>query len=505
MNTCARMESTSEAGKIQLSAETANELLKNGKANWFLPRPDRIYAKGKGELNTFFVKSNLNRGSDQQNTENSSNHMSSQHQDTSDVESVGEDMDGNSDRKSRLIDWNVEKLVEILRLILARREVSNVATKARQNERRVDDSFLVASLTPLDEVKEIIALPKFNGHVAKMQRDPDSVQVPQMALDQIRDYVTCIANMYRSNPFHNFDHASHVVMSVTKLLSRIVAPSDLPLLSDNPDAMNGEASAATLHDHTYGITSDPLTQFSCAWSALIHDVDHTGVPNTQLVKENTTLAQLYKNRSVAEQNSLDLSWKLFMDKRYDDFRKLLCPTVVELRRFRQLVVNCVMATDIMDRELKILRNNRWERAFNPSHNAPVASAPDQHRESAKHQVDRKATIVIEHLIQASDVAHTMQHWHVYRKWNENLFREMYKAYQDGRADNDPTESWYSGEMGFMDFYVIPLARKLKDCGVFGISSDEYLTYVMGNRVEWERRGKDIVAEMVERIRNEGIY
>ena len=35
--------------------------------------------------------------------------------------------------------------------------------------------------------------------------------------------------------------------------------------------------------------------------------------------------------------------------------------------------------------------------------------------------NRKATIVIEHLIQASDVSHTMQHWEVYISWNEKLF------------------------------------------------------------------------------------
>ena len=37
-------------------------------------------------------------------------------------------------------------------------------------------------------------------------------------------------------------------------------------------------------------------------------------------------------------------------------------------------------------------------------------------------------MVVEHLIQASDVAHTMQHWQVYAKWNERLFVEMYTAY-----------------------------------------------------------------------------
>lgn len=51
-------------------------------------------------------------------------------------------------------------------------------------------------------------------------------------------------------------------MSVSKLLSRIVAPDSL----DDQDGLS-------LHDHTYGITSDPLTQFAVVLSALIHDVD----------------------------------------------------------------------------------------------------------------------------------------------------------------------------------------------------------------------------------------
>ena len=68
--------------------------------------------------------------------------------------------------------------------------------------------------------------------------------------------------------------------------------------------------ASKLHDHTYGITSDPLTQFACVFSALIHDVDHSGVPNSQLIKENSRVAAFYKNKSVAEQNSVDLAWDL---------------------------------------------------------------------------------------------------------------------------------------------------------------------------------------------------
>ena len=245
-------------------------------------------------------------------------------------------------------------------------------------------------------------------------------------------------------------------------------------------------------DMAYGISSDPLTQFACIFSSLIHDVDHQGVPNAQLVKEKALAATVYKNKSVAEQNSVDLTWNLLMDHKYKALRGVIYTTKNEMRRFRQLVVNTVMATDIMDKELSSVRNARWEKAF---------SETTTFEEDQKVAKNRKATIVIEHLIQASDVSHTMQHWHVYRKWNERLFEECYQAYKNGRSDTDPSLNWYKGELGFFDFYVIPLAKKLSSCGVFGVSGAEYLSYAEQNRKEWETRGQEIVNQMVERGRN----
>lgn len=91
----------------------------------------------------------------------------------------------------------------------------------------------------------------------------------------------------------------------------------------------------------------------------------------------------------------------------------------------------------------------------------------------------------------------LHQWHVYRKWNERFFLECYSGYKDGRSDSDPSTNWYEGELGFFDFYIIPLARKLKECGVFGKSSDEFLGYALANRREWENSGQQIVAEMLE--------
>jgi hypothetical protein len=92
----------------------------------------------------------------------------------------------------------------------------------------------------------------------------------------------------------------------------------------------------------------------------------------------------------------------------------------------------------------------------------------------------------------------MQHWHIYKKWNERLFCEMWRAYKAGRAETNPADSWYRGELGFFDFYIIPLAKKLSDCGVFGVSSDENLMYAIENRREWELKGQEVVAMMVEK-------
>ena len=268
-----------------------------------------------------------------------------------------------------------------------------------------------------------------------------------------------------------------MTLSCAKLLSRVTAP-DLGLDADDQD----------IHHESFGITNDPLTKFAIILAALIHDVDHSGVSNDTLVKENDPLAIRYKNMSVAEQNSFDLSWNLLMEPSYDNLRRAIYHSEREFKRFRQLLINSVMATDIVNKDLKERRNRRWEHAF----------ADDESPYEQMGNDNLKATIVIEHIIMASDVAHTMQHWTIFRRWNERLFNELCDAYEAGRIENSPVDGWYKGEIGFFDFYIIPLAKKLKDCGVFGSSSDEYLSYAKLNRAEWEQRGEEIVAEMVSR-------
>ena len=87
-------------------------------------------------------------------------------------------------------------------------------------------------------------------------------------------------------------------------------------------------------------------------------MDHTGVTNPQLVKKETTMAVMYQGKREVKQNSVELAWNLLMDDRYSNFRDAIHSSEAELKRFRQLIVNSVMATDMMDNELKALRSGR---------------------------------------------------------------------------------------------------------------------------------------------------
>jgi len=66
---------------------------------------------------------------------------------------------------------------------------------------------------------------------------------------------------------------------------------------------------------------------------------------------------------------------------------------------------------------------------------------------------------------------------------------------NGRGgDVDPLTGWYDGEIGFFNGYIIPLATRLRDSGIFGSAGDEYLGHALANKEEWKNKGKDIVEE-----------
>jgi hypothetical protein len=138
--------------------------------------------------------------------------------------------------------------------------------------------------------------------------------------NNLHSYVARIASLYNDVPFHSFDHAAHVTMSMNKIISMMISEKDVSSIGD-PSAASEycearRCSRRSTVQHvshsksvvcekiiaekaTYGISSDPLLKFALLFSALIHDVAHKGVPNSTLIDEEDELAILHNDISVS--------------------------------------------------------------------------------------------------------------------------------------------------------------------------------------------------------------
>ena len=197
------MEHTGVRDRIQLSQETADLLIAAGKTNWLSQREDVVHAKGKGEMQTYWLEISARNDSSVMDT--SSNGGSSDRMDEEFDERTSPTSRIFDSKTTRLIEWNVDVLLRLLKQIVASRRSCARETDAR----KPNESFFLqkknGELT-LDEVAEIITLPDFKE--ANTMQAEDTVELPSLVVQQLHDYVCNIAAIYRENPFHNFEHVS---------------------------------------------------------------------------------------------------------------------------------------------------------------------------------------------------------------------------------------------------------------------------------------------------------
>lgn len=217
INTAARMESNSMRGRIQVSEQTADLLFAASKENWLIKREDKIDAKGKGKLQTYWldIKGNL-QGS-------ASDQSSGESDDTKDSPSTGnqsrtfQDSDtenGLSRQHAKLVDFNTDCLVRLLKQISARRAVSKEFNNI--NTLNTTPRIKKENGSVRDEVEECIQLPAFNAGIERSRpMDAENIELAPRVVEELRDYLKEICKLYnRSNYFHNFEHATHVAMYV---------------------------------------------------------------------------------------------------------------------------------------------------------------------------------------------------------------------------------------------------------------------------------------------------
>lgn len=304
------MESTGKRGMIQLSQETADLLKEAGKEHWLVAREDLVEAKGKGSLQTYWLQCSKNTDTESAAHSKSTGSVGppiSSMAGKCDVEE-GEDKSAAlsfvsksgervallpgelSDKVVRLVNWNVDILMAMLQEVEANRLSAGVTADHRDKVARLEYQIMRRPSLVITEAQEIISFPEYTQE--PLQHDPRFITIGEPVQRQLRQFLLGIASMYPCLPFHSFPHAANVTLSVVKLFHRIVAPDKDKVWDDD---------GKSLHDHTYGLTSDPLTQLAVVMAAIFHDIQHPGVPNSQMSKEQMEIAIFYEHKSVAEQ------------------------------------------------------------------------------------------------------------------------------------------------------------------------------------------------------------
>jgi hypothetical protein len=249
MNTASRTETTGLGNRIQISQETADLVAQAGKADWFYPREEKVFAKGKGEMQCFWVKLGRPRTAkkhsvrdlaskkeDDDDDDDSEDGSESDFSDSDASEFVNDKLIQSlmAPKTARLVEFNVEILVRLLKRIVRRR---NALNESNNKPQRLSAFAPLSSKEDADssvgaEIRDGIEIQKFEPGAAFAPTDEaDDVYLDPEVVKQLNDFVANVAIMYHdTNAYHNFEHASHVMSKCTPASSRDMYEDVSPLM-----------------------------------------------------------------------------------------------------------------------------------------------------------------------------------------------------------------------------------------------------------------------------------
>jgi hypothetical protein len=212
------MESHGCRGRIQISQDTADLLAAAGKKHWIHPREESIEAKGKGFLQTYWLQ--VTSTQSVVDSAWSSSHEE-EHVDQFSLDGEEHSFEEHylmeekpkllSQKSLRLVDWNTSCLLQLLVQIVAQRrstQVPNRKTPPDELDLTLEDGTMI-----MDHRIDFIPLPA-TVRIQQETLEKESIcdDLDPIVKEQLSDFVCTIATLYRDNPFHCFEHASHVTV-----------------------------------------------------------------------------------------------------------------------------------------------------------------------------------------------------------------------------------------------------------------------------------------------------
>ncbi|XP_061924077.1 cGMP-inhibited 3',5'-cyclic phosphodiesterase 3A-like [Entelurus aequoreus] len=258
----------------------------------------------------------------------------------------------------------------------------------------------------------------------KLFEDSGLFETFKIPLAEFMNYFHALENGYRDIPYHNRIHATDVLHAVWYLTTQPV-PGLPPPLTENGkynDSANGMTlgAAAFLSSKMSAAPEDGYSSLSALIpglelmalyvAAAMHDYDHPGRTNAFLVATSAPQALLYNDRSVLENHHAASAWNLFMSR--PEYNFLVNLEHVEFKRFRFLVIEAILATDLK-------KHFDFLAEFNAKVGDDGVSGIDWSNEN-----DR--LLVCQMCIKLADVNGPLKCKELHLQWTEGIVNEFYE-------------------------------------------------------------------------------
>ncbi|XP_029932891.1 cGMP-inhibited 3',5'-cyclic phosphodiesterase B isoform X1 [Myripristis murdjan] len=185
-------------------------------------------------------------------------------------------------------------------------------------------------------------------------------EIFKIPVREFMTYFCALENGYRDIPYHNRVHAADVLHAVWYLTTRPIPGfqqiHNEHVTGSDTDSDSGispgrisyaSSKSSSISDDSYGCLAwniPALELMALYVAAAMHDYDHPGRTNAFLVATNAPQAVLYNDRSVLENHHAASAWSLYLSR--PEFNFLVNLDHVEFKRFRFLVIEAILATDL---------------------------------------------------------------------------------------------------------------------------------------------------------------
>ncbi|XP_077142722.1 cGMP-inhibited 3',5'-cyclic phosphodiesterase 3B isoform X2 [Ranitomeya variabilis] len=312
---------------------------------------------------------------------------------------------------------------------------------------------------------------------------------------KFRNFFRALESGYRDIPYHNRTHATDVMHAVWYLTTRPV-PGFQELSSDEAevDGSGGctylSSRSCQMADDSYGCLAAniPALELMALYvAAAMHDYDHPGRTNAFLVATNAPQAVLYNDRSVLENHHAAAAWNLFLSR--PDYNFLTFLDHVQFKRFRFLVIEAILATDLK-------KHFDFLAEFNAKVNDVTSNGIDWSNEN-----DR--LLVCQVCIKLADINGPAKTHELHLKWTEGIVNEFYEQGDEEASLGLPISPFMDRaspqlaklQESFITHIVGPLCNSYDAAGLLpGKWLDEEEEAIESDEDEEEEEGDDLDSE-----------